>query len=120
MREVLSLLRERGEVASQVLCAELSVSAATLRRDLSELEDQGLLMRTHGGARALDPSGSEIPVRLRDHRMIAIKRRIAQHAAALEPAGPQAGALTGGANPRGAGRAGEGRPRTHSPREAPT
>ena len=96
MREVLSLLRDRGEVASQVLCAELRVSAATLRRDLTELEDQGLLVRTHGGARALDPSGSEIPVRLRDHRMIAIKRRIAQHAAALVPAGPQAVALTGG------------------------
>src|SRR5688500_14321976 len=96
MREVLSLLRDRGEVATQVLCAELRVSAATLRRDLSELEDQGLLVRSHGRARALDPSGSEIPVRLRDHRMIAIKRRIAQHAAALVPAGPQAVALTGG------------------------
>ena len=96
MREVLSLLRDRGEVDSQALRAELRVSAATLRRDLSELEEQGLLVRTHGGARALDPSGSEIPVRLRDHRMIAIKRRIAQHAAALVPAGPQAVALTGG------------------------
>jgi DeoR family transcriptional regulator of aga operon len=96
MREVLSLLRGRGEVTSQVLRTELRVSAATLRRDLSELEEQGLLLRTHGGARALDPSDSEIPVRLRDHRMIAIKRRIAQRAAALVPAGPQAGALTGG------------------------
>ena len=96
MREVLALLRDRGEVASQLLCAELGVSPATLRRDLSELEEQGLLLRTHGGARALDPSGSEIPVRLRDHRMVAIKRRIAQHAAALIPPGPQAVALTGG------------------------
>ncbi|MBU8808223.1 DeoR/GlpR family DNA-binding transcription regulator [Mycolicibacterium goodii] len=96
MREVLALLRGRGEVASQVLCAELKISAATLRRDLSELEEQGLLVRTHGGARAVDPSDSEIPVRLRDHRMVAIKRRIAQHAAALVPAGQQAVALTGG------------------------
>src|ERR1700753_4239075 len=96
MRGVLSLLRDGGEVSSKVLCAELSVSPATLRRDLTDLEEQGLLVRTHGGARALDPSGSEIPVRLRDHRMVAIKRRIAQHAAALVPAGPQAVALTGG------------------------
>src|SRR6201991_4735663 len=101
MREVLSLLRGRGEVDSRVLQKELGVSAATLRRDLSELEEQGLLIRTHGGARALDPSGSEIPVRLRDHRMFAIKRRIAQHAAALVPAGPQAVALTGGGTSRG-------------------
>ena len=70
MREVLALLRDRGEVDAQKLRAELGVSAATLRRDLAELEEQGLLVRTHGGARALDPIGSEIPVRLRDHRMV--------------------------------------------------
>src|SRR6478735_3290914 len=100
MREVLSRLRDRGEVDSQVLRAELRVSAATLRRDLSELEEQGLLVRTHGGARALDPSGSEIPVRLRDHRMIAIKRRIA----------PQAVALTGGVTTGEVARSLKGRP----------
>jgi DeoR family transcriptional regulator of aga operon len=110
MREVLSLLRDRGEVDSQALRKELRVSAATLRRDLAELEEQGLLVRTHGGARALDPSGSEIPVRLRDHRTIAIKRRIAQHAAALVPAGPQAVALTGGVTTGEVARALKGRP----------
>ncbi|WP_418602619.1 DeoR/GlpR family DNA-binding transcription regulator [Mycolicibacterium sp. SCSIO 43805] len=110
MREVLSLLRDRGEVSSTVLCTELRVSVATLRRDLAELEEQGLLVRTHGGARALDPSGSEIPVRLRDHRMVAIKRRIAQHAAALVPPGPQAVALTGGVTTGEVARALKGRP----------
>lgn len=110
MREVLSLLREHGEVAAQVLCTELGVSAATLRRDLSELEEQGLLVRTHGGARAVDPSDSEIPVRLRDHRMVAIKRRIAQHAAALVPPGQQAVALTGGITTGEVARALRGRP----------
>lgn len=110
MREVLSLLREHGEVAAQVLCTELSVSAATLRRDLTELEEQGLLVRTHGGARAVDPSDSEIPVRLRDHRMVAIKRRIAQHAAALVPPGQQAVALTGGITTGEVARALRGRP----------
>jgi DeoR family transcriptional regulator, aga operon transcriptional repressor len=111
MRAVLSRLRDSGDVPSQTLCAELGVSAATLRRDLSELEGQGLLVRTHGGARALDPSGSEIPVRLRDHRMIAIKRRIAQHAAALVPAGPQAVALTGGVTTGEVARSLKGRPK---------
>lgn len=110
MREVLALLRGHGEVDAQKMRAELGVSAATLRRDLAELEEQGLLVRTHGGARALDPSGSEIPVRLRDHRMFAIKRRIAQHAAALVPAGPQAVALTGGVTTGEVARALKGRP----------
>ena len=110
MRAVLSLLRGQGEIASTVLCAELGVSAATLRRDLSELEEQGLLERTHGGARALDPRDAEIPVRLRDHRMVAIKRRIAQRAAALVPAGPQAVALTGGVTTGEVARSLKGRP----------
>jgi DeoR family transcriptional regulator of aga operon len=110
MRTVLALLRDRGEVTAQVLGTELRVSAATLRRDLAELEEQGLLVRTHGGARALDPSGSEIPVRLRDHRMVTIKRRIAQHAAALIPAGPQAVALTGGVTTGEVARSLKGRP----------
>lgn len=110
MREVLSLLRGHGEVDAQKMRAELGVSAATLRRDLAELEEQGLLVRTHGGARAVDPSGSEIPVRLRDHRLVAIKRRIAQHAAALVPAGPQAVALTGGVTTGEVARALKGRP----------
>jgi len=35
MRQVLSLLRDRGEVAAQLLCDELGVSAATLRRHLA-------------------------------------------------------------------------------------
>src|SRR5690348_8295498 len=44
MRQVLSLLRDRGEVTSQLLSDELRVSVATLRRDLGELEEQGLLV----------------------------------------------------------------------------
>jgi DeoR family transcriptional regulator of aga operon len=111
MRAVLSLLRERGEVDSRALCAELGVSAPTLRRDLGELADQGLLVRTHGGARALHPEDGEIPVRLRDHRLVAVKRRIAQHAAALVPSGPQAVALTGGVTTGEAAKALRGRTR---------
>ena len=95
MREVLSLSawpRRSRFAGAAGRAAGVGGDAAPGSR---ELEEQGLLVRTHGGARALDPSGSEIPVRLRDHRMIAIKRRIAQHAAALVPAGPQAVASDG-------------------------
>jgi len=111
MRAVLSILRERGEVTSTALCAELRVSPATLRRDLTDLEGQGLLARTHGGARAVDATDSEIPVRLRDHRLVAIKRRIAAHAAALVPSGPHAVALTGGVTTSEVAKALRGRPK---------
>jgi DeoR family transcriptional regulator of aga operon len=110
MREVLSILRSRGEVSAAVLCSELNVSAVTLRRDLTELADQGLVVRTHGGARPVGSSDSEMPVRLRDHRLVAIKRRIAQHAAALVPYGPHAVGLTGGVTTLEVARALRGRP----------
>ncbi|CAN5717596.1 DeoR/GlpR family DNA-binding transcription regulator [soil metagenome] len=96
MRRLLTLLHDRGRLDAAALCSELVISPATLRRDLTDLEDQGLLVRTHGGARAIDPTKSEIPVRLRDHLGVAAKRRIAQHAAALIPFGPHVVALTGG------------------------
>ncbi|WP_242639967.1 DeoR/GlpR family DNA-binding transcription regulator [Mycolicibacterium sp. S2-37] len=110
MREVLAMLRARGEMSSAELCAVLGVSAVTLRRDLSELADQGLVVRTHGGARPVGSGDGEIPVRLRDHRLVAIKRRIAQHAAALVPYGPHAVGLTGGVTTFEVARALRGRP----------
>ena len=110
MRQVLSILRERGQVSVTDLCDQLGGSPATLRRDLAGLEEQGLLTRTHGGARALDATDSEIPVRLRDHRLVAIKRRIAQRAAALVPSGPQSVALNGGVTTGEVARCLRGRP----------
>lgn len=110
MRTVLSLLRTRGELTSSQLCDEVGVSKVTLRRDLTDLAEQGLVVRTHGGARAVDAGDTEIPVRLRDHRLVAIKRRIAQHAAALVPYGPHAVGLTGGVTTAETARALKGRP----------
>jgi DeoR family transcriptional regulator of aga operon len=48
------LLRD-GEVLVETLARELHVSSATIRRDLSELERQGLLRRNHGGAAPVAP-----------------------------------------------------------------
>jgi DeoR/GlpR family transcriptional regulator of sugar metabolism len=48
--KILQELLRHGEVSVDSLARNFSVSAATIRRDLSELERQGLLRRTHGGA----------------------------------------------------------------------
>ena len=48
------VLRE-GEVSVETLAARLGVSLATVRRDLADLERQGLVRRTHGGAKAVSP-----------------------------------------------------------------
>jgi len=95
MLAVLKAVNSRGAVGLAELADELQVSAATLRRDLADMEDQGLLIRTHGGARP-QAVHDEVPVHLRDLEAREAKRRIALRAAELIPAGPYAVALTGG------------------------
>ena len=53
--QILRLLQQTGAVVVEELCEQLNVSIATVRRDLQELEDRGLLRRTHGGATAVEP-----------------------------------------------------------------
>lgn len=47
IREILSAQRT---VTASDLCDRLSVTAATIRRDLAALEQEGVLVRSHGGA----------------------------------------------------------------------
>lgn len=95
MLAALSMLNERGTVSLTELTQSLDVSAATIRRDLVDMEDQGLLVRTHGGARAYD-SRHEVPVRLRDSQFREAKQRIARRAAELLPEGRYSVAISGG------------------------
>jgi DeoR family transcriptional regulator of aga operon len=52
---ILQELLRNGEVAVDRLARQLKVSEATIRRDLAELERQGLLRRSHGGAVPVAP-----------------------------------------------------------------
>lgn len=93
--EILDLLTTRGAMSVGALCGELQVSPATLRRDMTHLQDQGLVSRTRGGARA--NTGPELPVRLRDTKSPLAKHAIAVTAAALLPTDrPLAVAIGGG------------------------
>lgn len=47
---ILQLLNDRGSVHAKELMQRLDASEITIRRDLSLLEEKGLLTRTHGGA----------------------------------------------------------------------
>ena len=77
MLEILELVSERGTISLAELSDTLDISAPTARRDLSDLADQQLLLRTHGGAAALE-RGQELPVALRDTRYQEAKRAIAK------------------------------------------
>ena len=48
--KILTELNESGFVRVQNLCEKFNVSSVTIRKDLSFLEQKGLLFRTHGGA----------------------------------------------------------------------
>ncbi|TPW72787.1 DeoR/GlpR family DNA-binding transcription regulator [Schumannella sp. 10F1B-5-1] len=95
MLAILELLAERESVELETLADELKVSPATARRDLADLADQRLLLRTHGGARLLE-SRTEVPVSLRDSRNQEAKRAIAATVAGLVPKQRYAVALSGG------------------------
>ena len=55
-RYVLDLLSEQGQASITDLADKLQVSADTIRRDLTDLENQGLAQKNHGGAIALNLS----------------------------------------------------------------
>lgn len=95
MVRLLQLVAERGDVQLRDLAEELNASAATIRRDVGALAEQGLLIRTHGGASALR-SGGELPVNLRGGRNTLAKRAIARVAVDQIPVGRHAVAMTGG------------------------
>lgn len=83
-KKILMHLRTAGEADVADLVARLGASEATIRRDLLELEREGLLVRTFGGARAV--SEASLVARTFDQRrsqMSAEKERIATEAAKL-------------------------------------
>lgn len=53
---VLDIISEQGQASITELAERLQVSADTIRRDLTDLEKQGLAQKNHGGAIALNLS----------------------------------------------------------------
>ena len=95
MVQILDLIAERGTLSLEELSDELHISPATARRDLADLAEQRLLVRTHGGATQI-AQGGELPVVLRDTRFQSAKRAIARQMALLIPIERYAVALSGG------------------------
>ena len=48
--EILGILKDRGKVKVSELSSMFGISEVTIRNDLTELENEGLLKRMHGGA----------------------------------------------------------------------
>lgn len=79
--KILSALLEKETVSIQDLSKKLYVSVPTLRRDLTKLEQQGKIIRTHGGAQLVRKSADEkIPFYLREQEQNDAKTVIAEKA----------------------------------------
>lgn len=76
---ILEHVAEFGTARVDQLAADLSVSIATIRRDLQYLDEHGLLNRVHGGATP-SPAVAFAP---RSHAQVDEKTRIARVAAEL-------------------------------------
>lgn len=77
---ILSRLRTRGAVRITALSKELGVSAMTIRRDIADLADKGLLKRVHGGAVSTSTLLSEPLFSVKSQMELGLKDAIAQRA----------------------------------------
>jgi DeoR/GlpR family transcriptional regulator of sugar metabolism len=79
---IVALLEEREALLTQKIADQLGISLATVRRDLIELAQRGLVIRTHGGAMrpsrslAQEPAFASKTARMREEKI-----RIAAHVA---------------------------------------
>ncbi len=77
------LIAERGIVDVATLVGRLGVSESTVRRDLAQLDEDGLVKRTHGGAVFISDRFSALNYAARASTAEAEKRAIARAAAGL-------------------------------------
>lgn len=94
-KQIVEILERDGRVDVNELAQRLGASKETIRRDLRECEQQGLLRRTHGGAvnvprsaaapaaEGWDPAFGETPVAMRRTQETAAKQLLCQKAASF-------------------------------------
>lgn len=80
LQKILKFLDGKQAVSVQQLSQELFVSCTTIRRDLNELQRQGLVKRIHGGAVLIAGDAQELPLYMRKKQNSAAKELIALRA----------------------------------------
>jgi DeoR family fructose operon transcriptional repressor len=82
-KALLDHLGETGTGSIDKLCQRFQVSEMTIRRDLSELEREGLLIRTHGGAKLKESAFFEVSFAAKVFQFVKEKKQIAERAAEM-------------------------------------
>lgn len=101
--EIEDLARRNGRVEVSALAERFDVTAETIRRDLTDLEQRGVIRRVHGGAISAGRLRSEPAVSERSEVMAEEKERVAKAALEYVPVGGtillDAGTTTGALAP---------------------
>lgn len=78
--KILEILNEENYVSADKLAKILYVSLPTIRRDLSALDKQGLIIRSHGGAKKIGLEKTVMPVEFRKTQNFKDKRALCERA----------------------------------------
>lgn len=81
--KIYSILKDQGTVSVEHLKKVIFASEATLRRDLTKMEQDGLLLRTWGGAILTSGITSDPPLFIRSNSNVNAKNEIARLALPL-------------------------------------
>ena len=84
---ILEYINKHKSASVHQLAEKFYFHEATVRRDLNNLAQSGLITRIHGGAAVKDATLGEIPLYVRETSFREIKRNIAEKAAELVKSG---------------------------------
>lgn len=83
-REIICLLKnENGFITVKALCQKLYASESSIRRDLTALENKGVVKKIYGGAELITNFSNVIEFNQRSHHCVEAKKIIATKASAL-------------------------------------
>jgi len=82
-KQILSILNDRSFITVQELSDITFTSASSIRRDLTYLQNNGLVKRLHGGVSTVSPVTNVASFYDRTHKNVKEKRLIAQKASVL-------------------------------------
>ena len=76
-RKIFEILKKEKTASNKSLMNKLFISESTLRRDLTHLEKQGVVYRTHGSAILVESSSLESSIHVRVQTQVKEKNSIA-------------------------------------------
>ena len=82
-KEIVDYLKDTNLATVEELVAHVDVSPATIRRDLVELDSQGVVRRTHGGVTLKNFVAAQLSFQEKNELFISEKIRIAKEASKL-------------------------------------